>query len=297
MSPNASIALVGLGNMGRPMAHNLARAGHRVVGHDAAPYAREAARADGLSVVDDPVDVAAPVVILMLPNSDVVERVLLEGGLADRIPGGLVIDMSSSDPVRTRALAGELAARGVRLVDAPVSGGVKGAVAGTLTIMAGGAETDLDEAEPILAALGRTTRTGEVGSGHALKALNNLLSGVSLLASSEAIQAGRRFGLSDEVMLQVLNTSSGRSFSTEFKWPTFIVPETYDSGFSLRLLLKDMRIATTLAREVGLPAGVGECAVEYWDAAASMLPETADHTEIATYAATPHSTTDAARRD
>ena len=285
------IAFIGLGNMGTPMAANLVAAGYDVVGFDVAPAAREAASAAGVATVDALADAAAgaSIALLMLPNSDIVESVLLEQGLADALPAGaIVLDMSSSDPIRTRALAQVLTARGLRLVDAPVSGGVKGAVAAKLTIMVGGDDADVAEVEPALAAMGTATRTGAVGSGHALKALNNLLSAASMLISAEAIQAGRRFGLADDVMLDVINASSGRSWSTEFKWPTFIVNDAYNSGFGLRLLLKDMKIATSLARELGLPSVFGEAAVERYELAADELPADADHTEIAKFAAEPH---------
>ena len=163
--------------------------------------------------------------------------------------------MSSSEPLRTRALAEKLAASGLaRLVDAPVSGGVGGAERGTLTIMAGGeADTIADLAE-VLSVLGRVRHTGPVGSGHALKALNNLLSATHLLATSEAMVAGQEFGLDPHTMLEVFNASSGRSGSTENKWPNFVLPGGYDSGFGLGLMLKDMKIATQLAAPSTGPA-------------------------------------------
>ena len=195
--------------------------------------------------------------------------------------------MSSSVPVRTRELARASAERGVTLIDAPVSGGVAGARSGSLTIMAGGPADVLDRLRPILEVLGsHVVHAGHtVGAGHAIKALNNLMSAVHLLASSEALLAGRRFGLDPDVMLSIVNSSSGRSGSTQVKWPTFILPEAYDSGFGLRLMLKDMRIALQLEQEAGVPAPLGQAAVAAWAAAAEDLPPTADHTEIARWLA------------
>jgi 3-hydroxyisobutyrate dehydrogenase len=182
--------------------------------------------------------------------------------------------------LRTRALAAELRDRGVTLVDAPVSGGVTRARSGKLTIMTGGEPADLDRIAPVLAPLGTATRAGAVGSGHAVKALNNLLSATHLLATSEAILAGERFGLDPQTMLSIFNSSSGRSGSTENKWPNFILPGTFDSGFGLRLMLKDMLIATGLADQMGTPDPLGQAAAGLWARAAEALEATADHTEI-----------------
>ncbi|GID30724.1 NAD(P)-dependent oxidoreductase [Paractinoplanes brasiliensis] len=270
-----TIGFVGLGNMGGPMSSLLVQGGFPVRGYDVSAEAR-AAVAWSVESLDDAVRDAG-VVILMLPDSDIVEATVRSMTVG---PGTTVVDMSSSEPLRTRALAEELAGRGITLVDAPVSGGVARARTGKLTIMTGGAPGDLALVEPILACLGTTTRAGDVGSGHAVKALNNLMSATHLLVTSEAMLAGERFGLDPATMLEIFNGSSGRSGSTENKWPSFVLPGTFDSGFGLRLMLKDMRIAVGLAAQVGTPDPLGEAAVSFWERAASVLPATADHTEI-----------------
>lgn len=279
--PITTVAVVGLGNMGLPMATRLVKAGYRVDGYDISPTAGKALSDAGGIYWDDlrGVLMGNHVVILMLPNSDVVEGVVHDERFETH-SWTTVIDMSSSEPLRTRVLAEELAQRKVTLLDAPVSGGVKGAVNGTLTIMAGGDPEDIDEVAPVLAHLGKVTRAGGVGSGHAVKALNNLLSATHLLVTSEAMLAGERFGLDPAVMLEIFNGSSGRSGSTDNKWPHFILPGTFDSGFGLRLMLKDMRIATGLADQVGVPDPLGRAAVELWAKAAEALADGADHTEI-----------------
>jgi 3-hydroxyisobutyrate dehydrogenase len=151
--------------------------------------------------------------------------------------------------------------------------------------MVGGADDDVTPLTETLGHLGRVVRTGDVGSGHAVKALNNLLSATHLWATSEAVVAAQRFGIPPRVFLDVLNGSSGRSGSTENKWPNFILPGTYDSGFGLRLMLKDMHIATGLAGALGAPTALGEFATERWSIAADDLPLDADHTEIARWIA------------
>lgn len=283
--PDTTIGFIGLGNMGMPMARRLVESGHTVRGFDANATALEVLASHGGVAGGDVTEVAdcADVLILMLPNSDIVEKVLIDEGVAQHVsPEALIVDMSSSVPGRTRALAETLEDKyQVRLIDAPVSGGVKGAVAGTLTIMVGGDDAAVKEAEPVLQILGRMVRTGAVASGHALKALNNLLSATHLLVTSEAMHIGRRFGIDTEVMLDAINGASGRSGSTENKWPNFVVSETYDSGFALQLMLKDMRIAQQLARAVNLSVPLTDRSVELWSAAAQELSPTADHTEIA----------------
>ena len=287
----ATIGFAGLGHMGTPMADRLAAAGHRLRVYDIAPAARARhERLDGVAVVNHVAEIAdgADVVILMLPDSAVVTQVLLADGLLGHVaPSAVVVDMSSSEPGRTRELARVAADRGVTLVDAPVSGGVAGARNGSLTIMLGGPPSVLDRLRPVLEVLGsQVMHAGDiVGAGHAVKALNNLMSAAHLLASSEALLAGRQFGLDPEVMLSIVNSSSGRSGSTQLKWPKYILPEAYDSGFGLRLMLKDMRIALQLEQEAGVPALLGQAAVAAWAAAAEDLPPAADHTEIARWQA------------
>ncbi len=259
------IGFVGLGRMGAPMSARLVAAGHTVIGYDVSETGSPGIgrRAGGHDREEPrrPSAKGARLVILMLPNSDVVASVLEDATLLERLePGAIVVDMSSSEPLRTRALAESLGTRAVRMLDAPVSGGVSGAEAGKLTIMVGGDASDMAEAKPYLAELGRVVHVGPIGSGHAVKALNNLLSATHLWVTSEAMLIGERFGIDPEVMLSVFNSSSGRSGSTENKWPNFIIPGTFDSGFGLRLMLKDMNIAIQLAKQVGAPDALGSCA-------------------------------------
>lgn len=275
------VGFVGLGRMGDPMVRRVAAGGVAVRGYDAAAGATEGL-AGIVTAVDSAADAAAgaPVVILMLPDSDVVEKVV-DGGLLDALgDGALLVDMSSSEPLRTRALARRVAERGVTLVDAPVSGGVSGARAGTLTIMVGGPADAAATLTPLLSLMGRVRHVGDVGAGHALKALNNLMSAAHLLASSEAILAGQRFGLDPAVMLDAVNGSSGRSGSTENKWPNYVLPETYDSGFTAGLMVKDIRIALGLAEATGAPSQLAARTVELWGRAVEQLGPGADHTEI-----------------
>lgn len=283
MPDTPRLCLVGLGNMGLPIGERFRAAGFRVTGYDVSAAARERAHTAGLDVTGSVTEAAggAEGVVLVLPDSDIVESVLRGPGLLGVLsPGTTVVDMSSSEPLRTQALAGELADRKVRLVDAPVSGGVKGARAGRLTIMAGGSSADVERVTPWLEPLGRIVPTGKVGSGHAVKALNNLLSATHLLATSEAMLAGERLGVDPEVMLSVFNGSSGRSGSTESKFPNFILPGSYDSGFALDLMVKDLRIAIGIAEAAAAPHALAAAAAQLWSEAGQRLGSGADHTEI-----------------
>src|SRR5690606_23423057 len=226
---SASIGFVGLGMMGRPMAARLHAAGHPLVVHDISPEARAAFVADYPGTVDAAgLDglAGAAVVILMLPDSNVVDATVLGArGLADgREPGPTIIAMGASEPLRSQALAKPLAGRGIGFLDAPVSGGVRRAVDGSLAIMCGG-EAELFEArKPLLAAMGRAiTHVGPVGAGHAMKALNNYVSAAGLVATAEALHVGARFGLDPDVMTDVLNGSTGRNNTTEVKVKTFML--------------------------------------------------------------------------
>jgi 3-hydroxyisobutyrate dehydrogenase len=278
--PGSVIGFVGLGNMGLPMAGRLAAAGYTVRGYDSDEAARE--RFPGAVGSLTAAAASAAAVILMLPDSAVVRSVLLDDGLlATMTPGTVLVDMSSSEPVRTRELAEVAARHGVPMVDAPVSGGVRGAVAGTLMIMAGGGAEQVAAVRGALEVLGKKVlHVGPAGAGHALKALNNLLSATHLLVSSEAMLIGQEFGLDPEIMLEAINGASGSSASTVTKWPRFMLGRGFDSGFTMRLMLKDMRIALGLAGATGCPARLGAAAVQLWAEAADRLPADADHTEI-----------------
>ncbi len=279
------IGVIGLGNMGLPMAARLRQAGYDVHGYDRDVAASSAAQRTGIATTASVADLArtATTIIMLLPGSHVVDPVAAE---ISRVPADdrtcdFIIDMSSSSPGRTRSLGAELAEHGITLMDAPVSGGVTGAREGTLTIMVGGGEGALHRARPVLEHLGtRLIHIGDTGTGHAAKALNNLLSATHLMATNEALIVGARFGIDPEVLNSAINVSSGRSGSTENKMPRFILSGTFDSGFSSALLAKDIGIATTLAQEIGIDAPIGRAVQEWWLHLAAQIPPDADHTEI-----------------
>jgi 3-hydroxyisobutyrate dehydrogenase len=285
INPPARIAVIGLGNMGRPMAACLARAGYQVAGFDTFADARSKhAEAGGTatSTVEEAVKGAAAVITL-LPDGKIV-RSAIDGFKAGLAPGTVVIDMSSSAPMGTRALGEELIAAGLAFIDAPVSGGVKRAIDGSLAIMAGGDGNTIDRAEPILKAMGKSIfRTGPLGSGHAAKALNNYVSAAGLAAAVEAVAIGGRFGIEPGVLVDVLNASTGRNNSTENKLKQFVIPEKYISGFSLALMAKDIRTADELAHQIGVNAPLADEVAALWDAAMEALGPSADHVEIGRY--------------
>jgi 3-hydroxyisobutyrate dehydrogenase len=290
-SPPGCIGFVGLGQMGAPMARNLARAGFALAVADASADAVERLAAEVACVV--PADLkslgaSCPVVITMLPDGSVVRNVAIgDGGdalAAGLAPGSVLIDMSSSSPVGTRSLGRALAERGIALVDAPVSGGVKKAIDGSLSIMAGGDPDTIERVRPVLAAMGRQIfLTGPLGSGHAMKALNNYVSAAGLAAAAEAVLAGSRFGLDPATMVAILNASTGKNNSTENKFPQFVLPRRFASGFSLGLMVKDLRTALDVAHAAGTPAPLGEACVEAWARAEALLGGQADHTAVVQY--------------
>jgi 3-hydroxyisobutyrate dehydrogenase len=289
---NPTVLFVGLGAMGRPMVAQLAADGDlrlKVTDLDDDRARGVAAEIGAAQVAAAEVAGAAAVadhVLLMLPDSSVVERVLLgDDGLLRRMsPGANVVDMGSCRPASTVLLADRAAELGLGFVDAPVSGGVSRAATGQLSIMVGARDKDLSDVLPLLRRMGTdVTHVGPPGAGHAMKALNNLLSAIGLVAASEVLSVGSAFGLDPHVMLKVLNGSTGRNHATQVKMERFVLSGAFDSGFSLRLMVKDLRTALDLAHETGTPVPIGAGALEECVAALRLLGSDADHTEIASY--------------
>jgi 3-hydroxyisobutyrate dehydrogenase len=292
LAPPATIAFIGLGMMGRPMAARLAQAGFRLRLYDLS----QKAVSDFIGTHPSALATASPksaaqgadALITMLPDGKVVRQAVIDGRDAAReglAAGALVFDMSSSNPVDTQKLARDLAAAGVALLDAPVSGGVKRAVDGSLSIMVGGTAADLERARPVFAAMGKTiTLCGATGAGHAMKALNNYLSAAGLVAMCEALVVGEAFGLDPGTIVDVFNSSTGKSNATEVKGRQFVVSRTFAAGFTTGLMAKDLRTAGEVARHLDLKMPMLEQAVSYWADANQRLGTAADHTEIFRYA-------------
>jgi len=256
------IGFVGTGAMGAPMAQNLRKAGYPLVVYDLKDKAMGGLSKAGAEKVFSARELArrSSVVITMLPASPNVEAAVLgpEGVIEGAKSGDIVIDMSSSYPTSTKMICEQLAVKGIRMLDAPVSGGTKGAREGTLAIMVGGEEKDYEECRPILEAMGQDTYyLGKIGAGHTVKALNNLCSACSMVITSEALIVAKKLGLAPEKVIDAINSSSGRSWSSQFKFPTFVLTNTFNSGFSIGLMNKDLEIATRLGRELHVPMFVG----------------------------------------
>jgi 3-hydroxyisobutyrate dehydrogenase len=285
-----TVAFIGVGAMGAPIATRVRKAGFEVLLYDAdVGRSAEVAAAIGATVATTLADLSgADLIVCLLPNSSVVEQVMLgEYGLFAALPRGAhILDMGSSDPRRTIELAQVADGAGVGLSDAPVSGGVARARTGELTVMFGGREAELSHARPVLDAVGTSViRVGDVGAGHAMKALNNLLSATGLASALEVLGIGRSFGISPTTMIDVLNRSTGRNNATETKIGQYVLSGTFASGFALQLMLKDISTALDLAQDLGIDIPIGEACVALWRAAASELPADADQTSIASFIA------------
>ncbi len=289
MNDMPRIGFIGLGAMGQPMATLIAKAGHPLVILDAnAELARGVAKATGARAAATPAEVAADcdILVTMLPSSAVVDAVLNgEAGALDALAAGsLIVEMSSGVPESTKSMAQAAASRGVSLIDAPVSGGVSRAQTGELAIMAGGEAAAIDRAEPILRIMGSSVvRTGAVGSAHAMKALNNLVSAGGFLIGIEALLIGARFGLDPEVMVDVLNASTGMNNSTQKKFKQFVLSRKFDAGFGLDLMVKDLGIALGVARATDTTAPFAGLCRDIWAAGQKCLGPGQDHTAIARF--------------
>jgi 3-hydroxyisobutyrate dehydrogenase len=270
--------------MGAPMAARLASGGALAVWNRTRSRAEEFARAHGARSAATPREAAtgADVVITCLPTSQEVEALLdgPDGLLAGLAPGALLLDCTSGDPKTSLRIAARLAGQGVAFADAPVSGGTNGAKAGTLTIMVGADEAIFARALPILESMGsRVEHVGAVAAGHALKAVNNALLAVNILAIGEALAALVKAGLSARTALDVINVSSGRSFVSETLVPERVLTGAWPRTFRLALLEKDVGIARNLLRETGVEGPVLDLAGEVFGRARAALGESADYLE------------------
>lgn len=262
-----NIGFIGLGVMGAPMATHLARAGHRLTLLDIDRAATQRlAEALGAQAAHTPAEVAraSDVIITMLPNGEVVQQVVLgdDGVLHGVQPGALLLDTSSAEPWLTEATAAALAARGATMVDAPVSGAAWGAAEAQLVFMAGGADADVARVRPLLDLMGRAVfHLGGLGCGHAMKSLNNCITAMTFAATSEALVAGKRYGLDPKAMVDVLNQSTGGSWITQTHYHQRVFNRAFDDPFKLGLMLKDVGIALQLAKDTATPmpmAGLGQ---------------------------------------
>ncbi len=283
MSVVQTIAFVGIGNMGGPMAANLARAGFDVIAVDTDTQRVAAwAAANSARGVATLAEVAAEIdaVVTMLPTGREVRDVVADASVTSAAkPGLIVIDMSSADPVGTRELGAELYESGIALVDAPVSGGVPRAIEGTLAIMIGGDAEAVERARPVLAKMGdRLFDVGALGNGHAMKSLNNFVAGTAFVAASEAILVGERFGLDPTVMMDIMNVSTARCFNTELVMKQHVISGQFATGFALGLMAKDVGIANELAAAMGRTAPVAALVTELLAEARDAIGFGVDHT-------------------
>ncbi len=278
------VAFLGLGAIGAPMARHLAPRYTLSVWNRTATRASAFAREASCEAAKSPADAVsgAAVVITCLPTSREVES-LLDGpdGMFDALDrGATLVDCTSGDPATSRRIARRLAEKDVGFIDAPVSGGVSGAMKGILTIMCGGDEATMARARPVLEAFGeKIVLCGPVGAGHAVKAVNQAMLGIHIWSLSEGLVALQKAGVSAETALDVINASSGRSNTSMNLFPERVVTRAFPRTFKLALMDKDVRIAADFAREYGVSSPLLQLASELLREARRELGEEADHVE------------------
>jgi len=280
-----TVGIIGLGNMGRGMALTLKGAGFVVTGYDALAATREALADEGIAIAAGigAVVAAADIVILSLPTAEIVADVVegAEGILAHRRPGVVIVDTSTSHPETSRRLAGLLKTRGMGFVDAPVSGGPKGAATGTMTMVIGAEDDDLARVLPMLERMSaKRVHIGGVGAGNVAKIVNNLLCAAHLLTAAEALRIADAAGVDPVRLLEGLNAGSGRSGVTLVNVPTWILNGAFDSGFSMQLMRKDVRLAAQLIDELGLALPIAADAARIWADSAASIADGEDFNRI-----------------
>lgn len=272
----AKIGFIGLGNMGLPMALNLVKGGHEVSGIDLNLQAVEKLKASGGKVGKDPASLAADtdVLVTMLPAGAQVREIYLgnAGLIANAKPGTLLIDSSTIDVETARAVADTAEKNGVLMVDAPVSGGVLGAQAGTLTFMVGGSEKAFGKAKPILELMGKTiVHAGSAGAGQAAKICNNMILGISMIAVSEAFVLAEKLGLDKQKLFDISSKSSGQCWSMTTYCPvpgpvpTSPANRDYAAGFTAAMMLKDLKLSQEAAASSGAKTPMGAAATKLYE--------------------------------
>jgi 3-hydroxyisobutyrate dehydrogenase len=255
------------------------------VGTDVSTATRETLAKEGISVRETIGEVVSEcdLVILSLPTAAIVEQVVSgpNGILANAKPGLLVVDTSTSHPETTRRLARALNAAGMSMLDAPVSGGPKGAITATMAMVIGGAKEDLERAEPILAAMtAKRVHVGDIGAGHVAKIANNLFAAAHLLIAGEVTRMAAKAGVPTEQLLQGINAGSGRSFITEHSYPTWIMNGQFDSGFTMKLMRKDVRLSQELISALAIDLPMSAKVAELWALSAQSISDDEDFNRI-----------------
>jgi 3-hydroxyisobutyrate dehydrogenase-like beta-hydroxyacid dehydrogenase len=281
------IGFIGVGRMGQPMASRLLAAGHPVVAYDIQGQALSAIAVKGAETAVSPAEVAsrAEIVVASLPMPAVVEDVVLgERGVAQGSRVRIFADLSTTGPRVAKKIAAGLAARGITAIDAPVSGGVTGAAKGTLAVMISGPQPECERLRPLLAAIGKVFYIGpEPGMGQMMKLINNLLSATATAATSEAMVLGVKAGLDPQVMIDVINAGSGRSTASEDKFPRAILPRTFDFGFALGLMTKDVKLCVDEAEALGVPMWIGNAVKQLWLHSLAQSGPDVDFTTLITH--------------
>ena len=280
------LGFVGVGRMGGPMASRLLNAGYRLCVYDLSEEATKPLVARGAQLAASPAEVAsiAEVVLMSLPTPDVVREVALggNGGIVNGSRVRLVVDLSTTGPGVANEVAAKLAERRVGWVDAPVSGGVTGARAGTLAVMVSCPRQSLSEMEPVLKVFGRLFHTGEEpGMAQTAKLANNLLAATALVATSEVMAMGVKAGLDAKVLIDIINASSGRNSATQDKFPRAVLPRTFDFGFATGLSYKDVRLCVDEAEALGVPMVVGAAVREMLAITKARFGAQSDFTVVA----------------
>ncbi|GAB5468386.1 MAG: NAD(P)-dependent oxidoreductase [Rhodospirillales bacterium] len=280
------IGIVGVGSMGGAMAGHLVVQGQAPLCFDSLPERRKAAAEAGLDVAESLADLAGRVdlALLSLPNSTAVEAVIAgPGGLCQALaPGAIVLDCSTSDPLSTKRMAALLAEREISLLDAPLSGGPAAAGNGTMTILLGGDAAAMERVDPLLRILGSTVvKLGPVGSGHAAKIANNMLCAANLLLVAEAVRMAEAAGIPASALLEGVNAGSGRSGVSQVNFPKWVLSGALDSGFTMGLMRKDVRLASRLAEGLGVETPAFARIAEIWAESAAHLPDDSDFNAIA----------------
>jgi len=293
MKPSdTKIAFIGLGLMGVPMAKNLLKAGYQIVGFDLSKeVAAKFSDDKGFQFASTPEQAieGANITILMLPDSSIIDAVLWgsngSAGIASKLSkNSYLIDMSSSSPISSKENNHLLERLGIKFVDAPVSGGVKKAIDGSLAIIVGGKKEHFNELQPLLECMGKSiVHVGDAGAAHAVKALNNYVSAAGLIAASEALNAANKFGLDPHVVNKVFNASTGRNNTTENKVENFMLNDAFNSGFSLALMRKDVQIALSFIENMNCYANLAKQCVLTAKEADEQLGKGADHTAMYDY--------------